>query len=410
MKASWKKNIFLFLLSQTLSLFGSSLVQYAITWYITLNTKSGFMITISIICGFLPTFFLSPFAGVWADRYNRKILIILSDSFTAASTLVLAIVFLMGYDSIALLFVMSVFRSIGAGIQLPAVGAFLPQIVPEEQLTRVNGINGSIQALIMLLSPMLSGLLLTVASIEIIFFVDVVTAAIAVLVMLFLLKVPAHQKAQSTQKTGYFKDLQQGIAYIRSHSFLKVFMIFSAFFFFMVSPVAFLSPLQVTRTFGDDVWRLTAIEIAFSSGMLFGGVLITVWGGLRNRVHTMILSGLVLSLCTIALGIIPNFWVYLSIMCFAGVSMPFFNTPSTVMLQEKVEPDFMGRIFGIFSMISSSMMPLGMLVFGPIADVIRIEWLLIGTGIFMFILSSLLTKSRSLLKAGNPKTEMLQGD
>lgn len=408
MKDSWKKNISLFLLSQTLSLFGSSLVQYAITWYITLNTKSGFMITISIICGFLPTFFLSPFAGVWADRYNRKILIILSDSFTAASTLVLAIVFLMGYDSIGLLFVMSVFRSIGAGIQLPAVGAFLPQLVPEEQLTRVNGINGSIQALIMLLSPMLSGLLLTVASIEIIFFVDVITAAIAVLVMQFLLKVPAHSKAQGDQKTGYFKDLQQGIAYIRSHSFLKVFMIFYAFFFFMVSPVAFLSPLQVTRTFGDDVWRLTAIEIAFSAGMLLGGVLITVWGGLKNRIHTMILSGLVLSLCTIALGIVPNFWVYLSIMCFSGISMPFFNTPSTVMLQEKVEPDFLGRIFGIFSMISTSMMPLGMLIFGPVADVIRIEWLLIGTGIILFVLSTLLTKSRSLLEAGKPKTDLVR--
>jgi len=83
---NWKKNIILFLTSQAISYFGSALVQYAITWYITLKTQSGMMMTIAIICGFLPTFFLSPFAGVWSDRYRRKIPIILSDSTIAVAT------------------------------------------------------------------------------------------------------------------------------------------------------------------------------------------------------------------------------------------------------------------------------------------------------------------------------------
>src|SRR4051812_49385345 len=134
----WKKNIILFLGSQTISLFGSALVQYAILWYITLNTQSGMMMTISILCGFVPTFILSPIAGVWADRYNRKMLIILADSLIAISTLVLAILFLIGYDDLWLLFVMSAVRAVGTGIQTPAVGAILPQIVPEDKLTKVN--------------------------------------------------------------------------------------------------------------------------------------------------------------------------------------------------------------------------------------------------------------------------------
>ncbi len=100
----WKKNSILFLTSQTISLFGSMLVQYAITWYITLTTQSGDMMTISIICGFLPSFFISPFAGVWADRYNRKMLIVISDSLIAISTLILAIIFLLGYDAPWMLF------------------------------------------------------------------------------------------------------------------------------------------------------------------------------------------------------------------------------------------------------------------------------------------------------------------
>lgn len=393
----------LFLLSQTISLFGSSLVQYAILWYITLNTKSGLMMTISIICGFLPTFFLSPFAGVWADRYNRKNLIMLSDSFIALSTLILAILFLMGYESMGLLFVMSALRSIGTGIQTPAIGAFMPQIVPEDQLTRVNGINGSIQSMVMLISPMLSGALLSVASIEAIFFIDVVTAAIAVLVMLLFLKVSPHAKAQSTQEVSYFKDLAAGISYIKGHTYVKKFFIFCAFFFFLVAPVAFLTPLQVTRTFGDDVWRLTAIEITFSLGMMFGGIIMASWGGFKNKVHTMTFSSFMVGIGTFALGIVANFWVYLFIMVMIGVSLPFFNTPSTVLLQEKVEPDFLGRVFGVLGMISSSMMPLGMLIFGPISDAIQIEWLLIGTGFLLFIQGFFLIGSKDLVEAGKAK-------
>jgi DHA3 family macrolide efflux protein-like MFS transporter len=403
MKNKWEKDIILFIISQTVSLLGSSLVQYAIMWYITLNTKSGVMMTISIICGFLPTFFLSPFAGVWADRYNRKMLIILADAFIAVTTLFMAILFLMGVNSIGLLFVMSSLRAVGTGIQTPAIGAFIPQIVPEDKLTKVNGINGSVQAMVMLISPMLSGALLTVTTLEAIFFIDVVTAAIAVFVLSLFLKVPAHAKAQETQEGSYFKDLHEGIKYIRDHAYVKKFFMFCAFFFFLMAPCAFLTPLQVARSFGSDVWRLTAIEIAFSIGMMLGGVIIASWGGFSNRIHTMTLSYFIVAVCTISLGVVPNFWFYLLIMVIIGTSMPLFNTPSTVLLQEKVEPDFLGRVFGVLGMISSSMMPLGMLVFGPIADVVKIEWLLIGTGILLFIQGFFLIGSKDLVEAGEPK-------
>ncbi|MEA4849596.1 MAG: MFS transporter, partial [Clostridiaceae bacterium] len=192
MKAKWEKDIILFITSQTISLLGSSLVQYAIMWYITLNTKSGTMMTISIIFSFLPTLFLSPFSGVWADRYDRKMIIILADLFIAVTTLLMAVLFMLGYGSIELLFIMSALRAVGTGIQTPAVGAFIPQIVPEDKLTKVNGANGSIQAVITLVSPMLSGALLTMSTLKAIFFIDVFTAAIAVFTLLLFLKVPAH--------------------------------------------------------------------------------------------------------------------------------------------------------------------------------------------------------------------------
>lgn len=402
MKTNWKKNIVLFLGSQTISLFGSSLVMYAIMWHITLTTQSGIMMTISIVCGFLPTFLLSPFAGVWADRYNRKILIILSDSLIAIATLILAILFLMGYDAIWLLFVMSAVRAIGTGIQTPAVGAILPQLVPEEKLTKVNGTNGSIQALVMLLSPMASAALLTMASIETIFFIDVITAAIAIFTLLTFLKIPVHAKALQKQTTSYLSDLQQGFTYIKNHDYVKKFFIFCAVFFVLAAPVAFLTPLQVTRTFGNDVWRLTAIEITFSIGMMLGGMFIASWGGFKNKIHTMTLACLMFGVFTFLLGFIPVFWLYLTFMGLVGVAMPLFNTPSTVLLQEKVEEEFLGRIFGVLGMISSSMMPLGMLIFGPLSDLVKIEWLLMGTGFLMFVQGFFLLGSKALIAAGKP--------
>ncbi|MDD4387509.1 MAG: MFS transporter [Clostridia bacterium] len=405
MQENWKKNIILFLVSQTISLFGSSLVQYAITWYITLKTQSGFMMTIAIICGFLPTFFLSPFAGVLADRYNRKAIIILSDALIAISTLILAIVFLMGYNSMWLLFLTLAIRALGAGIQTPAVGAVLPQIVPEDKLTRVNAINSSVQSLVFIAAPMLSAALLTMTTLEIVFFIDVITAIIAILTLILFVKVPSHEKALEKEEVTYYTDLKEGIKYINSNKFVKNFLMFYAVFMFLIVPSSFLTPLQVTRNFGEDIWRLSAIEIIFAVGMIIGGVIMTAWGGLNNRIHTMALASFAVAVCTILLGVVPIFWLYIAVMGVFGILIPIFNTPSTVLIQEKIDSNYLGRVFGVFGMISSSIMPLGMLIFGPLADMVKIEWLLIGTGILIFIISFFLIYNKTLVEAGNPKVQ-----
>lgn len=399
---NWFRNIVLFLSSQTVSLFGSSLVQYAIMWHITLTTKSGLLMTLYIICGFIPTFILSPVAGVWADRYNRKILIVLADGFIAFTTLILAVLFMMGYDAIWLLFVMAAIRAFGTGVQTPAVGAILPQIVPKDKLTKVNGVNGSIQAIIMFVSPIVSAALLDLASLEIIFFIDVITAAIAIVTLLVFLNISVHEKAAEKQGTSYFSDFMLGLRYVKNHDFLRTFFLFFAVFFVMMAPAAFLTPLQVARSFGEDVWRLTAIEIVFSVGMMAGGGMIAFWGGFQNKVKTMAFASVIMGACTLALGIAPLFWVYLVFMGVFGIAMPIFNTPTTVLLQEKIEENYLGRVFGVMGMISTSMMPMGMLLFGPLADFIAIEWLLIGTGALMIVLSILLGQNRVMLEAGKP--------
>mgnify|MGYP001000191472 CR=1 FL=1 len=399
----WKKDIVLFLASQTISYFGSLLVSYAITWYITLQTKSGTLMTISILCSFLPTFFISPFGGVWADRYSRKMLIVISDSSIAISTLILALLFLAGYDHLWLLFFASAIRALGAGVQMPAINALIPQIVPEDKLTKVNASNSTLQSVVTLISPIMSAALLSKASIEAIFFIDVVTAAIAVLILLIFLKIKEQVIDSTKNKSGYFNELIEGFCYVREHDFVKTLFLFNAVFFILIAPIAFLTPLQVARSFGSDVWLLTALEVVYSAGMIIGGIIMTRWNGFYNRVHTIVFSNIIFSISNIAIGIVGNYIIYLFFIGLTGLVFPVFNIPFTVLLQEKVHPNFIGRVFGFFNMIASSIMPLGMIIFGPLSDLIKIEWLLIITGILLLAQSILMFFNRVLIEAGKPR-------
>ncbi len=399
---SWKRKAAVFLTSQTISLFGSSVVQFAIIWHITLTTSSGAMVTVSTVCSFLPQVLISLFAGVWADRYNRKFLIIFADVAIAISTLALAVLFLIGYKELWLLFAVSAIRSMGTGVQLPAVGALLPQFVPQEKLMRVNGINGSIQALMMLLSPGVSGIILSFYNLEAAFFVDVFTAAIAVCIMLFL-PVTAHKKANEKQAAGYLDDLRLGIKYTLSHKLIKRLLIFYAVFMFLVTPAALLTPLMTARTFGEEVWRLTANEVSFSVGAMIGGLIIASWGGFRNRIHTLAFASIFFALFTAAIGLSTGFTVYLAVIFMTGIFMPMLNSSSTVLLQETVEEAMMGRVFGLAQIVASISLPLGMLVFGPAADAVKVEYLLIVSGILMAIPGILIVTNKNIIPVHEKK-------
>ena len=401
---NWKRNAVLFITGQFLSMFGSMLVQYAITWQITLETKSGIIMTLFTCASLLPMVFVSPFAGVWADRYNRKHLIVIADAAIALVTLGLALAYISGYRNIWMMLIVVAARSFGQGIQQPAVSAMIPQIVPQGSLQRFNGIQSTIQSLNMFAAPMAAGALLSFMPIERIFFIDVATAAAGIGIIFVFVKVsglPRKEKAQAGLK-AYIDELREGLRYIGSQPWLKVIIAYSAFFNFFASPAALLTPLQTARAFGDDVWRLTAIEILFSLGAAAGGVVMSIWGGFKNKAHTIAFACALFGLTSVLLGIVPVFWVYLAVMLVCGLTIPMFHTPSMTLMQTKIEPDKMGRVFSVMTMFSGLAMPLGMAVFGPLGDAIRIEWLLIFTGMAILISGAALLKSKALLEAGKP--------
>jgi DHA3 family macrolide efflux protein-like MFS transporter len=379
----WKRDVVVFLTSQTVSLFGSMLVQYAIMWHLTLVTKSGFVMALAAIFGFLPQALVSIFGGVWADRLNRKLLIIWADAAIAASTLALALFMLSGVTDLWLIYLTLAIRSTGAGIQMPAVSALIPQITPTDQLMRVNGINGSIQSAMALLAPAVAGVLYATASIVSIFFVDVVTAVIGI-GLLATLAVPTIRRL-GADHPSYFTDLIEGVKYVAHHAFVRWLLVVFAIVFVLIVAPSYLTPLMIVRTFGDEVWKLTVNELAFSIGMLLGGIVIAVWGGTKNRVTMIAISSLVFGALSIALGLSTNLWVFFSFMFLLGLAVPFFSTPSMTLLQERVEPDRQGRVFGFVGIVMAVAMPFGMVVFGPLADRFSVESLLIVAGVLLVV-------------------------
>ena len=396
----WRRYVAVFLTGQTVSLFGSMLVQYAVFWYLAIAFQSGVIMTLAAVFGFLPQAVVSVFAGVWADRMSRKRLIIAADAAIALSTLGLAGIMLAGYTESWVIFVTLAIRSAGAGVQTPAVSALIPQITPTAQLMRVNGILGSVQSALALLAPAVAGGIYAAATAASdgtalallpVFAIDIVTAVIGI-ALLATIPVGAVRTAADAA-TGYLDDLVEGVRYVAMHGFVRWLLVVYAIVFVLAVAPSNLTPLMVVRSFPSgeqgDVVNLAILEMAFSVGMVAGGIIVATLAGGWNRITLIAGSSLLFGVLSIALGLAPNLWVFFAIMLLVGVVVPFFSTSSMTLLQETVAPERQGRVFGFVGIVMALAMPFGMLVFGPLADAVPIEAILVGAGILMFVVIGL---------------------
>jgi DHA3 family macrolide efflux protein-like MFS transporter len=402
----WKKKVTVFLVGQTVTTFGSFLVQYAIMWHLTLTTKSGLVLALAAVFGFLPQAIVSIFAGVWADRVNRKMMIIVSDSVIALATLVLAVFMLSGVEDLWLIFLIMAIRSIGAGVQMPAISALVPQIVPTDKLLTVNGINSSISSSLQLLAPVAAAAVYSTMSLSAILFIDVVTAVIG-LSLLATVAVPTLARVASEDKPSYFADLKEGMAYIFSNQLVRwVMAIFAIVFLLIVAP-SNLSPLMIARTFGGEVWMLTVLELSFGVGMLIGGALIAIFAKKIDRIGMIIGSSILFGILATAMGFTTNLILFFALFFVVGIAVPAFSTSAMTLLQETVEPERQGRVFGFLGIVMAVAMPLGMSILGPLADVVSVEILLIVTGIatvVIAVVAVLLPAGRRAIRAAHAST------
>lgn len=394
---NYKKKAALFLASQGITLFGSSVVQFAIVWYVTLKTSSGAWVSALTVAAYVPQFIISFFSGVWADRFPRKWLIILADAVIAAATLALAL--LMPYigDGVPLftaLLVISVIRSLGAGVQTPAVNSTIPQLVPEESLMKYNGVNSTIQSLVQFAAPAAAGALLSATTLREAFFVDIATAAMGI-GLLFAVTLP-FVKAETPP--SMFSEMKAGLGYTVKERFVgKLLLIFGVFIFLCV-PAGFLATLFVSRYYGDTYWYLTLVEVIGFIGMTAGGLLIGAWGGFRNRVKTLVVGMVAFGVLAIGMGAVQGFVVYLILMAVYGVALTMVQTASTTLLQENAAPEMQGRMFGLFGAMYFGFLPVGMVVFGPLADMVSLRLLMIVSGVLLLALAAVILYDRQFYR------------
>ena len=384
---NWKRKTVLFLASQCITLFGSMIVQMSIIWYVTLKTSSGGWVAAFTICSYLPQFLISFFAGVWADRYNRKKLIVLADGVITIATLIMFLVMPMissDFVLLSALLVISIVRSIGAGVQTPAVNAVIPHLVPAEYLMKYNGINATIQSIVQFIAPAVAGTVLSIGTFRSTLFIDIVTALIGIGLLSCIL-LPKQEVANDN--ISVFSEIKAGIHYSFSDKMIGKILIVYGLFILLSVPAGFMSALLVSRVYGDVYWYLTTVELVGFAGMALGGVLMGMWGGFKSRFKTFAFGLLILSIMTIGMGITPYFVLYLAMMFVYSIALTIIQTATTTIIQENAQESMIGRVFGLMGAMYSGFLPVGMAVFGPLADVLPLQWVMVGSGIALVLVT-----------------------
>lgn len=239
------------------------------------------------------------------------------------------------------------------------------------------------QSVVQFLAPAAAGAVLAMGTLRITLLIDVATAAVGIglLACVRIARQVPHEPGESV-----LADIRAGLRYAFSDKRIGRLLVVYGIFIFLCVPAGFMSGLLISRTYGDTYWYLTTSELVGFAGMAIGGMLMGVWGGFRSRVKTLVLGMALLGAMTIGLGVAPTFILYLAAMFLYSMAITAVQTATTTLIQETADAAMQGRVFGLMGAMYSGFLALGMVAFGPLADVLPLRWLMIGTGLPLMLL------------------------
>ncbi len=370
---NWKSRFFTIWTGQAFSLFGSSLVQFALIWWITQKTGSATILATATMVALLPQIFLGPIAGALIDRWNRRLVLIVSDGSIAFFTLGLGVLFMLGREQIWQIYVIMFIRSIGGAFHWPTMQASTSLMAPDDQLSRIAGLNQTLQGVMSIVAPPVGAILLATIPMYGIILIDVVTALVAI-IPLFFFSIPqpvAAVHAPGTSGAGaVLKDMLAGFRYVAGWPGMLIILIVAAVLNFLLNPAFSLMPLLVTKVFNGTAYHLSLLEAVFGIGVVIGGLILSVWGGFKRRVVTAMtgLIGMGAGILMVGLSETSTFWMAVVGMSLGGLMNPLVNGPLFAIVQSTVEPSMHGRVFTLLGSLSAAMSPLSLAVAGPLAD------------------------------------------
>jgi DHA3 family macrolide efflux protein-like MFS transporter len=366
----WQAPFFAIWGGQAISLVGSRAMEFAIVWWLTQETGSATVLAVSALMWAVPQVVLGPLIGAYVDRLDRRLVMIGSDVMTALAAVWLAFLFWTGDIRVWHIYVAMFVRAVSGCFQWPAMQASTALMVPDEHLTRISGLNQTMQGALNIVGPPLGAALVAVLPLQSVLMMDVATMALAVMPLCFV-RIPQPRRDDvAARKPSVWSDVREGFRYVWGWPGLFAIVVMAMLLNFIGGPAFTLVPLLVTDHFGGGALELGWMESSFGVGMLVGGLVLGTWGGFRRRVYTA-LSALALSgLAMAVIGAAPAhlFWVAVGAQFASGALNALTNGPFMALMQAAVAPEKQGRVFAVVASLCSAAYPLSLLIAGPLAD------------------------------------------
>ena len=395
---NWKKGFYTIAAGQSVSLIGSSAVQFALIWWLASTTASPIMMSIAGIFAYLPQLLLGPFAGVWVDRLRRKTVIIAADLFIGTAAFAFSIFFLLGYPPSWTVCVVLGIRAVGQVFHTPAIQAALPMIVPREELVRANGLSQFLQSCSFLLGPALGAAMYAAFPMWIILLSDLAGALVAAGAVAAV-KIPDPPRSHVGVGGGggvgsggggdagvsvgsggvgvgvrpkLFAEMKEGALTLFADR--RIFTITAAVTLSMLfyAPMASFYPLMTSDYFALSEWHGGAVNIGYALGMMACALLLGSVIKIKRKFIAMHIGFFGIGLICLCCGLLPNgvawFWAFAALCMLLGASVNLNSIPFIAHLQETIAPEKMGRVFSLIGSMSAAVMPLGLAIAGPVAE------------------------------------------
>ena len=313
---------------------------------------------------------------------------IVSDALVALASVVLIVLFALGAAQVWEIYVILFIRSAGNAFQYPAMQASTSLMVPEARLARVAGFNQTLQGAMNIVAPPVGALLLQTIPLQAILSIDVVTALLGIVPLFFVhVPQPAARTAARTaagapgSQPAFWPEMRAGLRYVLAWPGLLALLGMALLLNLVFSPTGALLPILVTKHFGGGALQLASLDSAEGIGLITGGLLLGMWGGFRKRIYTSLLGVMGLSFGVGLLGLLPAnlFWLATGAMFIIAMMQVMANGPIMAVLQVTVAPDMQGRVFSLVTALANAMVPLGLLLAGPLADALGVQsWYVIA--------------------------------
>lgn len=389
----WQFRFFTIWVGQAFSMLGSHLVGFAFVWFLTQKTGSATVLAIGSLMSMLPNVIISPFAGTLVDRWNRKVVMAVFDSITAFFTLLLAVLFFFDFAQIWHIYIVMFIRSASGQFQWAAMTASTSLMVPKQHLSRVAGANQTLGGLMNIIAPALGAFFIQILPMQGILLIDVCTAVLAIGPLLFF-KIPqpvrngSASSSNARGKTSVWQDLAEGWKYVSGWPSLMAVILIAMLVNFLINPAFSLLPLVVTEHFGKGAYELGLIDSAFGVGVIVGGLILSAWGGFKNRLLTSLVALMLAGGAILLIGLAPANMYLLAVvgMALFGFLHPMINGPIFAVMQSKVEPEIQGRVFSFLTAGAGLASPLGLAIAGPVVDATSNQlWFILGGILTMLV-------------------------